>query len=181
MAEGSYAMAIAVTERTVLPPEESLDELVEFVRRINGDGHAELVGPDGARTLLPAAVYEVLHHVVLAMARGQAVTIAPHHQQLTTQEAADILGVSRPTLVKLLDGGLIPYTQPGRHRRVLLRDVLFYQEQRRIARQAAMDELVAISEESDAYRKTAKPYRRTEPSGSCEPIFPSRKSSAMNH
>jgi excisionase family DNA binding protein len=109
-------------------------------------------------------VYEVLHHVVLAMARGQAVTIAPHHQQLTTQEAADVLGISRPTLVKMLDDGLIPFSRPGRHRRVLLRDVLAYQEQRRMARQAAMDELVDISEESDAYRKTAKPYRRADPS-----------------
>jgi excisionase family DNA binding protein len=126
--------------------------------------NAELVGPDGVRTPLPAAVYEVLHHVVLAMARGQAVTIAPHHQQLTTQEAADVLGISRPTLVKMLDDGLIPFSRPGRHRRVLLRDVLAYQQQRRMARQAAMDELVDISEESDAYQKTAKPYRRADPS-----------------
>lgn len=155
-------MATAVSECTVLPPEESLDDLVDFVRQVNGDGHAELVGPDGRRMPLPAAVYEVLHCVVLAMARGQAVTIAPHHQQLTTQEAADILAVSRPTLVKMLNDGLIPYTQPGRHRRVLLRDVLAYQEQRRISRQAAMDELVEISEAADAYRKTAKPYRRSE-------------------
>jgi excisionase family DNA binding protein len=157
-------MAVAVTERTILPPEESLDDLVELVHRINGEGRAELVGPDGARTPLPTAVYEVLQHVVLAMARGQAVTIAPHHQQLTTQEAADILAVSRPTLVKMLDDGLIPYTQPGRHRRVLLRDVLAYQEQRRVSRRAALDELVDISEDADAYRKTNRPYRRAEPS-----------------
>jgi excisionase family DNA binding protein len=156
-------MAVAVTEHTVLPPEEeSLDSLVDFVRRINGDAHAELVGPDGAHTPLPAAVYEVLYYVILAMARGQAVTIAPHHQQLTTQEAANILGVSRPTLVRMLDDGLMPYTQPGRHRRVLLRDVLAYQELRRVARLAAVDELVDISEEADAYRKTAKAYRRAE-------------------
>ncbi|WP_200902372.1 helix-turn-helix domain-containing protein, partial [Protofrankia coriariae] len=111
---------------------------------------------------LPAAVYEVLQHVVLAMAHGQAVTIAPHHQQLTTQEAADILGVSRPTLVRMFDDGRIPYTQPGRHRRVLLRDVLSYQERRRTAREAAMDELVALAEELDGYRATDRPYRRTE-------------------
>jgi excisionase family DNA binding protein len=55
------------------------------------------------------------------------VTIAPHYQQLT-QEAADVRGVSCPTLVKLLDDGLISHTRPGRHRRVLLRDVLAYQE-----------------------------------------------------
>jgi excisionase family DNA binding protein len=139
-------MATAVTEHTVLPPEESLDVLVELVRRTDGEGRAELVGPDGVRTPLPTPIYEVLQHVVLAMARGQAVTIAPHNQRLTTQEAADILGVSRPTLVKMLDDGLIPYAQPRRHRRVLLQDVLAFQEQRRASREAALDETVRISE-----------------------------------
>ncbi len=156
-------MATGVSECTVLPPDESLDDLVAFVRRISRtENNAELVGPDGSRTPLPAAVYEVLQHVVLAMARGQAVTVAPHHQQLTTQEAADILGVSRPTLVRMLDDGRIPYTQPGHHRRVLLHDVLAYQELRRAAREAAMDELVTLSEEFDGYRATDKPYRRPE-------------------
>jgi hypothetical protein len=61
-------MTVAVAERTVLPPDESLDDLVELLRRINGDGHAELIGPDGVRLPLPSAVYEVLHLVVLAMA-----------------------------------------------------------------------------------------------------------------
>lgn len=154
-------MMAAVTERTVLPPEESLDDLASL---LPGDGHAELVGPDGVGIPLPAAVYEVLHVVVVAMARGQAVTIAPHHQQLTTQEAADILGVSRPTFVKILDAGHVPYTKPGRHRRVLLRDVLAYQKERRVARQAALDELVELSEEDDLYRTTTKPHRRTGPS-----------------
>ncbi len=145
------------------PPDESLDDLVAFVGRISRtENHAELVGPDGSRALLPSAVYEVLQHVVLAMARGQAVTIAPHHQQLTTQEAADILGVSRPTLVRMLDEGRIPYTQPGRHRRILLPDVLTYQERHQAAREAAMDELVTLSEEFDGYGATDKPYHRTQ-------------------
>lgn len=93
------------------------------------------------------------------MARGQAVTIAPHSQRLTTQEAADILGVSRPTLVKMLDDGLIPYDQPGRHRRVLLRNVLAFQERRRSEREAGLDAMIEVSEEADAYRKTSTPVR----------------------
>jgi excisionase family DNA binding protein len=143
----------------VLPPDESLDDLVALVRPVHGSDRMELVGPDGTRMLLPTPVSEVLYHVVLAMARGQAVTIAPHNQRLTTQEAADIVGVSRPTLVKLLDSGRIPFEQPGRHRRVLLRDVLNFQEQRRAAREAGLDELVAASEEVDGYRKTDRPVR----------------------
>jgi excisionase family DNA binding protein len=75
---------------------------------------AQLVGPAGERIELPAEVFTVLREVVLAMAEGEAVTVAPHHQTLTTQEAADLLGVSRPTLVRLLEQGKIPYEQPGR-------------------------------------------------------------------
>ncbi|MEV6966255.1 helix-turn-helix domain-containing protein [Hamadaea sp. NPDC051192] len=152
-------MTIAVPDLTVLPPAEPLDELVDMLRRLDSDRPAELVGPDGVRLRLPTPVYEVLREVVQAMARGQAVTIAPHNQRLTTQEAADLLGVSRPTLVKMLDDGLIPFEQPGRHRRVLLRDVLAFQEARRSAREAALDELIEASEEADGYRNTTGPKR----------------------
>jgi len=152
-------MSAGIVERTVLPPDESLDDLVALFRRMEGDDRAELVGPDGERMLLPVPVYEVLYHVVLAMARGQAVTIAPHNQRLTTQEAADVIGVSRPTLVKLLDEGRIPFEQPGRHRRVLLRDVLAFQERRRAEREAGLDEIVSASEEVDGYRKTDRPVQ----------------------
>ncbi|NUT17938.1 MAG: helix-turn-helix domain-containing protein [Hamadaea sp.] len=150
---------IAVPDLTVLPPTEPLDELLDMLRRLGSGRSAELVGPDGARLRLPTPVYEVLREVVQAMARGQAVTIAPHNQRLTTQEAADLLGVSRPTLVKMLDEGLIPFEQPGRHRRVRLRDVLAFQENRRSAREAALDELIEASEEADGYRKSAGPTR----------------------
>jgi len=68
-------------------------------------------------------------------------------------------GVSRPTLVKLLEEGRIPFEQPGRHRRLLLRDVLTFQEQRRAEREAGLDELVSASEEMDGYRKTDRPAR----------------------
>ncbi|MBN1170576.1 MAG: excisionase family DNA-binding protein [Micromonosporaceae bacterium] len=152
-------MNVAVAERTVLPPEESLDALVGLVGRIDAEHRAALVGPDGVTVVLPEPVYEVLHQVILAMARGQAVTIAPHHQRLTTQEAADLLGVSRPTLVRLLDDGQILFDQPGRHRRVLLRDVLAFQETRRARRREGIEALVAESEAADAYQATAHPVR----------------------
>ena len=61
-------------------------------------------------------------------ARARLITLVPRTQRLTTQEAADFLGVSRPTLVKLLEDGKIPYEQPGRHRRILFTDLLAYLE-----------------------------------------------------
>ena len=63
-----------------------------------------------------------------ALAEGRPVTLSCHEPVLSTQEAADLLGVSRPTLVRLLDQGVIPYAQPRRHRRVQLADLLAYQQ-----------------------------------------------------
>ncbi|WP_205856738.1 helix-turn-helix domain-containing protein [Phytoactinopolyspora endophytica] len=148
-------------ERTVMPPEEPepLDRLVELFEGSPGSDVAVLATPSGKRVPIPAELVELLRDIVVAMANGQAVTVAPHNQTLTTQEAADLLGVSRPTVVRLLENGEIPYSQPGRHRRVLLRDLLDYQERRRHERRVALDELTEISEDAGAYEATAIPRR----------------------
>ena len=93
------------------------------------------------------------------MADGEAVTIASVHQRLTTQEAADLLGVSRPTLVKLLESGEIPFEQPGRHRRVRLTDVLSYRQRRSIQRRESLDRMIEIADESGMYEQAATPQR----------------------
>jgi excisionase family DNA binding protein len=124
-------MTASTLERTVLPPEEPLDSLLALLTGAEAPS-TTLTGPNGQHLVLPAEVFEVLRDVVAAMAQGQAVTVAPVHQRLTTQEAADLLGISRPTLVKLLEDGEIPYEQPGRHRRVLLSDVLAYRKRRSV-------------------------------------------------
>lgn len=92
---------------------------------------AALVGPDGQTVGLPTEVCRALSDIVHAMSQGRAVTVAPVDQLLTTQEAADFLGISRPTLVKLLESGRIPFECPtgSRHRRVRLVDVVEYQRQ----------------------------------------------------
>jgi excisionase family DNA binding protein len=77
--------------------------------------------------------------VVKALRQGLAVTVAPTTQTLMTQQAADLLGVSRPTVIKLLDSGKVPFERVGTHRRVLLRDLLDYREQRRAEQYAALE------------------------------------------
>jgi excisionase family DNA binding protein len=147
-------MSAELAERTILPPETPLDDLA---RMLSGIGQAELVAPSGERLAIPPELFEVLRTVVAAMAEGQAVTLAPLHQALTTQEAADLLNISRPTLIKLLDRGEMPYHRPGRHRRILLRDVLAFQARRRHERRTALDELVHTSEDADLYAATDTP------------------------
>lgn len=149
-------MTAELAERTVLPPSEPMDDFALLLSRA---AHAELVTPEGERMAIPPELFQVLRTAVTAMSNGQAVTVAPHHQALTTQEAADLLGISRPTLVKLVDGGVIPSHRPGRHRRVLLRDVLAYQEKQRYERRVALDEIVEVSEEAGLYDLPAAPRR----------------------
>ena len=104
---------------------------------------AALLGPDGQTVPLPMEAYQVLVKVAESMRAGKAIMVAPLDQRLTTQEAANFLGISRPTLVKLLDQCEISYERPaaGRHRRVRLNDVLDYQRRKRAERRAALDEL----------------------------------------
>ena len=140
-------------ERPVLPPKEPLDDLTNLL--CGHPGPITLSGRDGTDLVLPKEIFEVLNSVVKAMAAGQAVLVAPIHQRLTTQQAADLLGISRPTFVKLLESGEIDYEQPGRHRRVLLADVMKYRRHRSKRRREALDRMVEIAEKSDMYERTA--------------------------
>lgn len=116
-----------------------------------------LVGPEGEEYVLPTEVFEVLREVVAAMVEGKAVTIAPLHQQLTTQEVADFLRIRRPALIEMLDAGEIPYEFVGRHRRVRLSDALEYRRNRSERRRDVLDELVSVSEAAGMYETTATP------------------------
>lgn len=100
---------------------------------------------------MPDEVYELLHDVLNALAQGMAITVAPTHTTLTTGDAAHLLGVSRPTLVRLLESGAIPYEQPGRHRKIKLGDLLAYRERARRSRAAGLDEMVQEAEEAGLY------------------------------
>lgn len=112
-----------------------------------------VVGPHGERLPIPSALLRVIERAAAVLARGDAITVVPVDQELTTQEAADILNVSRQYLVRLLDAGTIPCSRTGTHRRLRLEDVLAHKERRDRERHAALDELTALSEEFGGYRE----------------------------
>ncbi len=99
------------------------------------------------KVVIPAAAFHLLVDILSQMAQGNAVTIIPIHAELTTQEAADILNVSRPFLIKLIDTDEIPCRKVGRHRRVRFEDLMNYKQKIDSARMQALDELAAQAQE----------------------------------
>ena len=152
---------------TYLLESRELAEVVDLVQALKDRGvevprrRPALINSDGARMELPEPVFEALLQVVTAMSQGLGVTVAPHNALLTTQEGADFLGISRPTLIKLLEGSEIPYERRGRHRRVRLSDLLEYQEHSRSERGRALDRLTREGEGMGLYEATAGPPPRT--------------------
>lgn len=100
----------------------------------------------GEELLLPKAVTQLLSHLLTEMGQGNAVTMIPIHAELTTQEAADFLNVSRPYLVRLLKEQKIPHHMVGTHRRVRFADLMAYKAEFDEQRRSTMDELAAQSQ-----------------------------------
>jgi excisionase family DNA binding protein len=143
-------------DETYLPDEEAA-EIIDFLSALRDRGRetaaprARLIGPDGRSVELPKPMFEVLVQVAAAMKAGLAVTVAPHHLLLSTQEAADLLRVSRTTLVRLLENGAIPFEKLSRHRKVRLDDLLEYRRRQRSAAELALADMIADTERLGLY------------------------------
>jgi excisionase family DNA binding protein len=127
--------------RTYLPPSElNREELTSFIRQMEQFANKQTVlrSASGEEVLVPDPLFDVLRRVATSLASGRGVTVMSRETLLTTQEAGDFLGVSRPTLIKLVEGGQIPFEVVGRHRRVMLRDLEEYQENSRTERRALL-------------------------------------------
>jgi excisionase family DNA binding protein len=112
---------------------------VQLTLRANNGAAEDLV--------LPGQIMQLLLDIVSEIAKGNAISLVPIHHELSTQEAANLLNVSRPHLVSLLEKGALPHRKVGAHRRVLASDVLAYKESLLAQRNTALDELTAISQE----------------------------------
>lgn len=130
------AMTHRIDSHSVLPSEMEALELL-----ISREGHPALVDAEGNKTVLPEAIYKTLVHIVQQMKRGHSIVLMPENETLTTQAAANYLGVSRQHLVDLLEDKKIPFHKVGSHRRIYFRDLMEYAEMRDRSRRKTLDGL----------------------------------------
>jgi len=114
-------------------------------------GHRKIVALDinGRRVLIPASIGKVVAGALHDFAEGKSITVVSQDEEMSPQQAAEILNVSRPFAAKLFDQGAIPSRKVGTHRRALARDVLAYKRKTDTQRRKALDELIAQAQELD--------------------------------
>lgn len=135
----------------VRPKDQELKAVRVLEEVLEGRRKAKLVGPSGEEIPIPNSVYTVIRRVVHEMTQGNAVAVVPVHMELTTQQAADLLNVSRPHLIKLLDDGAMRYHKVGKHRRVRFDEVMKYRAERTARRRKALQEITHIAQEQARY------------------------------
>jgi len=145
-----------VLHEPIALPESEEGQIRELNRMLQG-GSPALIGADGEKLELPDAVFRLLKDIVRNMQLGRAVVLIPENQQLTTQRAADLLGFSRPHLIKLLEAGELPYHKAGSHRRIYLRDIAAYRKRRDAERKQALDRIAKEAYEAGLYDRTGIP------------------------
>jgi excisionase family DNA binding protein len=153
-------MATAAKKPTPLPKSEwqQVQDLEKLLRR----GIPALISPAGERIELPGSVVEVLRAAVEFMSHGQTVTLISDNRAITTQRAADLLGMSRPFFIKQLESGLMAHHRIGSQRRVYLRDVLEFSRKRDKERLAALDLLARDAFDAGLYERNAFPEGGTD-------------------
>ncbi len=146
------AVETPVKDTLVTPEPDEEEELVVLDREIkeivaHGARTAKLVSADGEAIDIPASAFHALELVVDGMAHGQTMLLMPQGKELTTQQAADLLHISRPHVIKLLEKDEMPFHRVGSHRRIRIEDVLAYRERRNARRRSELEELTRLSEE----------------------------------
>ena len=133
---------------------KALEEMVRLPKR--RAPKCQLVGPKGESIALPESVFYVLERVAEVLARGDSITVVPVGREVTTQQAADLLNVSRQYLVRLLDENRLPFRKTGKHRRLRIEDVLAFKQARDKDRRAGLRELSLMTQELGGYDAESK-------------------------
>lgn len=122
-----------------------------FARHSGTPSQIQIVDHGEETVLVPRQVAELMSEILSQLSAGRIVAAFPVHAELTTQQAADLLNVSRPHLVQLLEEGRIRFHRVGTHRRIVFRDLMSYKNERDAESRASLDELTQLSQELGEY------------------------------
>lgn len=144
---------VPAVREPIVAREDERREIVSFERSLDlqRTGRPCLVGADGQTMILPEPLYRVLVEAARQLGEGNGVAILSYSHELTTQQAADLLNVSRPHLVSLLEAGVVSFHKVGTHRRVYLKDLLEYKHRRDAERRSALQAMVDEAQETGIY------------------------------
>ena len=130
-----------MAERHPITADPAERRKLKLIEQVISRSQACLVASDGTSVEIPAPLYEVLAETVKALRQGKAITIVPTSHELTTQQAADFLNVSRPYLIRLLDRKDLPFSKVGTHRRIRFEDLVAYKTKRSNLRRTVLADL----------------------------------------
>jgi len=164
MRKGNMAIGIADFQETIAPTEADTELARESSRQLsrllgkqhnigkqlsNFQLHVQAGNEPEEVVVIPVSAFRLLTDILTQMARGNAVTLMPVHAELTTQQAADILNVSRPFLISLIENDKIPYRKVGTHRRIRFDDLMAYKQEIDRERLQTLEELAREAQELD--------------------------------
>ena len=131
--------------------QNSYTSLISAIDRLKTDRAEIEIEETGAKIVLPVKALNLLSEILKAMSEGKPVSIVPIATEVTTQMAAELLGCSRPYLVKLLEGGKIEYTKVGKHRRIKYEDVIRYKQKMKEEQKKHLIDIMNADEELGLY------------------------------
>lgn len=153
MTETSQVEAERGLEKRLPTPEEinsAAHAATAIAVAMDADGNLKISGQNGDQVHIAPAVGHLIVDLLGHVASGNMVTLVPVGTMLTTQEAADMLNVSRPHLTKLLKSGHIDFVEVGKHRRVSLEALMSYRDKKRQERETVLEDLARLGQEFDA-------------------------------
>ena len=142
-----------IAQSMLIQPPKNEAEIKEIkeLSAIFGDKNIKIITPSGYQIEIPYSILSLFKTVIETLNNGDALTIIPMHKELTTQQAADVLNVSRPYFIKLLENGEISFNKVGRHRRISMLDLLEYKIKRDKIRKENLDELSKLGQDLGLY------------------------------
>lgn len=139
------------TTQEQLAAKESYESLVSSIGLLQNNLAEIEISETGKRIRIPVSVLNLLVQILKEISQGNPVTVVPEATEITTQAASEVLGCSRPHVVRLLEEGKIPYSKVGKHRRIRYDDLMSFKKKMKVSQKKKLQDLMKLDEESGLY------------------------------